>query len=120
MKPVLLVFNMSAERLAVLKRIAQLLKAQIKEVPASGQQQTVAALLGAAPALPVNPMLVPFTEEMLLMSGLKDGQIDLLLNAWRQNGQSPVRLKAVVTPVNFTWTAMQLCHELKSEDAALH
>ena len=120
MKPVLLVFNMSAERMAVMERIARLLKAQIKEVPAAGQQQTIAVLLGAAPAGQINPMLVPFKEEMLLMSGLKDGQIDLLLNAWRQNGQPPVRLKAVVTPVNFTWTAAQLCRALKSEDAALH
>lgn len=57
------------------------------------------------------------SEEMLIMCGLEEEMMDRFLAALRSR-QLGVSLKAVLTPVNSSWSAMRLGEELKRERAA--
>ncbi len=57
------------------------------------------------------------SEEMLVMCGLDEETMDLFLEKLR-SGHMAVSLKAVLTPVNRTWSAVRLCGELTRERKA--
>ena len=59
-----------------------------------------------------------FTDEMLVMHSLSAGQFHGLLDTLRSTGQT-VRLKAVVTEHNSSWSAVRLHRELLAEAAAM-
>ena len=50
-------------------------------------------------AKPVGQTLIPFTDEMMVMSGFSSQDMHTLLDAMRNNG-CPVRLKCIVTETN--------------------
>jgi hypothetical protein len=55
---------------------------------------------------------------MLVFSGMNSGQLDDFLAAYKQTGQKPIDLKAVVTPGNIFWDADALFRELMREHIA--
>ena len=63
--------------------------------------------------------LCNYSEEMLVMAFLDDTQLDLLLQALRDSGLAPIRLKAVLTPVNQNWNCGQLYTALRDEAIAM-
>lgn len=56
----------------------------------------------------------PFTDEMMVMHDLSRRQFNGLLDGMKQAGVQ-VPLKAVVTPHNVGWSAVQLHRELRAE-----
>ena len=60
----------------------------------------------------------PFRNEMLVLNGLTDGQLNALLTSLR-TARAAVALKAVITEHNASWTGSQLCRELLQEHEAL-
>lgn len=54
-------------------------------------------------------------DEMLIMVGMKNAQIDALIMAFRKNGIPKVNYKAVLTDTNQYWDALKLYQELKLE-----
>lgn len=52
---------------------------------------------------------------MLVMSGIAEDELDQILKTFRECGISGDDLKAVLTPVNASWNAVGLCHELLTE-----
>lgn len=60
----------------------------------------------------------PFTDEMMVMHALSSEAFHTLLDTLRREGKS-VRLKAVVTDHNRSWTAQHLHRELCAEAAAM-
>lgn len=59
-----------------------------------------------------------FADEMLVLEGLSDAQLDRLLGALRRSRVS-LALKAVVTEENATWSSLRLHEELKREHEAM-
>lgn len=57
---------------------------------------------------------VAFAEEMLVMDGLSDGQMEELLRFLREDSCG-ISLKAVVTDTNRLWPASLLAEALKNE-----
>lgn len=91
------------------------------EVPASALHQRVGALLelpgfslAAGPWLGQAP-----AEEMLVMFGFRGSMLGDFLRFFREQGLAPVALKAMVTPSNLSWSALELYEALRQERAAL-
>lgn len=59
----------------------------------------------------------PFDAEMVIFHQLTEPQLDALLADIRRAGG--VRLKAVVTPTNASWSVSALYQELEAEHAAI-
>lgn len=60
-----------------------------------------------------------FHEEMLVMGGLSQAQVFDFLQFLRDRHLPPVRLKAMLTPINMGWNSLQLYEELKKESENL-
>ena len=60
-----------------------------------------------------------FGDEMLVMNGFTNSQIELFLAAMRQARIPSVALKAVVTAHNAGWSSIELHRELSLEHAAM-
>lgn len=60
-----------------------------------------------------------FTEEMMVLKDFSSEQLDAFLKFFRQNGLTPVSLKAVLTSVTQHWNSLQLYEELKKEHEAM-
>lgn len=58
-------------------------------------------------------------SEMLVLANFTSAQLDGFLNALRQNKLPPIALKAVLTPDNRNWNALELQEELKKEHFAM-
>ncbi len=107
----MLLFNFRApEKLSLLRALAFRLNLRCIEVPADRQGGTLRDLLAGR----FSPAPESFGEEMLILSGLADADLDLLLRQLRENGLS-VPLKAVTTESNLDWTALRLRTELLAE-----
>lgn len=58
--------------------------------------------------------------EMMVFAGLSGEQIDKVLAGFRKNKVPRVNCKAVLTPTNRFWNALQLFEELKREHEAMY
>lgn len=56
-----------------------------------------------------------FTEEMLVMKGFSDSQIDEMILRFRKEKLEKVDLKAVLTETNKTWDSITLYENLREE-----
>ena len=90
-----------------------------KELAPTELHQPIGGLLGLPgfSALP-GPWLGPAPEEeMLVMFALPEGVLDRFLRFFREEGLAPVALKAMATPTNVSWSALQLFEALREEHA---
>ena len=54
-------------------------------------------------------------DDMLVMAGFEDKQIDILLQIFKEANIPFIPLKAIVTQTNVNWTFMQLLNNVKNE-----
>lgn len=113
-----LAFNFSPERHALLVKLCRTAGHSVTDVPPQRQHWTLGALCGIGQAPANAPVLQPFREEMLVLCGFTDEATDAFLSGWKHSGASPVRLKAMMTPFNVTWTAIGLYREITQEAAS--
>lgn len=118
MSPMILVFNLSAEKLSKLRFTCMRLGVQVRAVEAADWGQPMGALCGLAPRSDVPAPETSFSEEMLVMANFTQALANRLLAALKQ-ARLPIGLKAVLTPTNVHWTPVQLHAELSAERAAL-
>ncbi|MCI6868406.1 MAG: DUF3783 domain-containing protein [Lachnospiraceae bacterium] len=57
--------------------------------------------------------------EVMVFSGITDTQLDMFLHGYKMGGISPIYLKAILTPYNYTWSLYQLTQELIREHTAM-
>ena len=114
---VLLLFNIHDEEKRTAIRLLSLrLGYSVLDVLPEQQSMKISELLSGAK--PVGQNLIPFTDEMMVMSGFSSQDMHALLDGMRNNG-CPVRLKCIVTETNKSWTATRLHKELITEDQAM-
>lgn len=118
MSPTILVFNIPADKLSKLRFTCMRLGIQVRPVAPSEYGQTIAALCGMAEPTDVPAPEETFTTDMLVMNGFNQQLANRLLAALKQ-GRLPIRLKAVVTPTNAQWNAVELHRELTAERDAI-
>ncbi len=115
----ILLFNVAPEKRRKIFVLSLRLGAVCREVPPEDFGKPLAALTGRAEAPAAAPEAAPFSEEMLVLDGLRDDQLGALLAGLRRE-RATVALKAVVTERNLEWTPAALARELAAEHAALH
>lgn len=54
-------------------------------------------------------------DDMMVMAGFEDKQIDILLQIFKEANIPFIPLKAIVTQTNVNWTFMQLLNNVKNE-----
>lgn len=116
MKPTLLLCNIPAEKMGVLRLLAVRLGLKLTAVPPERQGLTVEALCNGDAA--ESAVDAPFAEELLVLCGVGAGAMNLLLAELRRR-HVPIALKAVMTPTNVAWTMQQLHAELCREREAI-
>ena len=122
MQKQILAYNFTAERLAALKLACMLLKVQLKAVPREAMLQPLGAIAGVPGVAPVEEVYsgAEAEEEMLIMCGRTRPELDRLLVAIKKGKLQQVALKAMLTPTNAAWNAVQLQQELAEEHAYMH
>ena len=114
---VLLTFNIrDPEKQTAIRLIALRHGLKVLDIAPSMQNCTIEELLQGKP-MSVSSSADTFFDEMLLMHALPPEVFHYLLDTLRQEGQS-IRLKAVVTEHNRSWTATRLHRELLAEEQA--
>lgn len=113
----LLLFNINDEAKRTAIRLLSLqLGYTVRDVLPEQQNTKISdRLFGAKP---VGQNLIPFMDEMMVMSGFSSQDMHALLDGMRNNG-CPVRLKCIVTETNKSWTATRLHKELAAEDQVM-
>ena len=108
-----LLYNITGEKLAKIRRAAAMLGHEVIEVPPESFGHPLGLLLGLEGFAP-SETAESFGEEMLVMETLSSPLLDAL-----RIGGTPVALKAVVTEQNRQWSAAALCRELRREHEAM-
>lgn len=117
-QPVMLAFNFAGERQQCLRRVCMSKHIRLMEKSAEEAFKPLATFFGMASECE-SADVASFSDEVLVMHGFTPGGMNAFLQAWRQAGQTPIRLKAALTPTNLTWTVAQLHEELVKEDNAM-
>lgn len=87
----------------------------VRAVSQEAYTTPIGVLLGLRKAQRVLPPLgFAFAEPMLLMHGLSDRMVDTVLAELRA-ANVRIDLKAITTPTNLAWNAMQIYAELRKE-----
>lgn len=116
--PVLLCFNLQAEKAAKIRLLAMRLGVRVRSVEPAELGETLAALCGWEP--PTGSATgEPFTDEMLVLANFSGAQLNEFLGGFKRGQIPTVALKAVLTDTNLHWSAVALHSELVQEHEAL-
>ncbi len=111
--PTVLFYNLDSEKGRKIKLLCLAMKLRVKNVSPAEYGIPLGELLQGK-GEPSEDTEV-FSEEMLVMAHLTNGQVDAFLHGFRRKKIEPVSLKAVLTPVNSTWDSGTLREELLRE-----
>ena len=117
MAPVLLVYNLRGERAAKVSMLAMIHSIRVRAVRPEEYGQSLGALCGLPDAAPPAEA-DPFDEEMLVMAFFTDELANRFLQALRRSLTPSVRLKAMLTDTNRSWSSPTLRGELLREAEA--
>ena len=118
MRPTIYTFNLNESRLTKLRFICFKLGLLVKPVPPERFDHHIASLIGLCEP-ETEASANTFDDEMLLFHNLSDYQLNTFLATCKQQRFAPVALKAIVTPDNTAWTAVELHAELWQERQAV-
>jgi hypothetical protein len=113
-------FRIDKEKHAALQAVCAELGIELIDVARKDYAQKLGALAGVKGFAKDRTVYsgAELPAEMLVFSGMNSGQLDDFLAAYKQTGQKPIDLKAVVTPGNIFWDADALFRELMREHIA--
>lgn len=113
MSPRVLAFNIrDDQKISQLNILSIRLNFSLSVIPPERQGCLIRDLLSGAPSSPAP--VRPFRDEMLVMADFDHADLNFLLNELIRTGQR-ISLKAVATPTNIHWTAVQLHQQLLAE-----
>lgn len=114
----ILACNLSDARLSKLRFLCMKLGVLVKAVPAEDFAQPVGALCGVLERTEAADD-DSFTDEMIVFCHMDHPAVNRFLQTAKQLRVPPFPLKAVLTPTNAGWSAVQLHAELKAEREAI-
>lgn len=113
----LLLFHMDEGKAALIKSVCDSLGIRMVKIYRHQYGEKIGALAG----IPIYAMAnrpyrgEGFEQEMMVICGLTDKELDAFLLAYRNANIPPVWLKATLTPHNMDWSAAQLYEALAKE-----
>ena len=118
--PVILAFNLPDAALNPLRALCRTLGLRLAPVPRESFTLPLGRMAGFPAAAPAAPGAAPwFDEAMLVLCGLDDAGLDRFLSMLRALPVPPIPLKAVLTPTNAAWSALELHEALARERGAV-
>ena len=118
MEPMILMYNLASPRGMRLKLICAQLKMAARDV----RPEEYGLPLGALAGIPIPAEHASedgtFSDEMLLLAGLDEAQLNGLLQAMREEGIR-IPLKAVLTPFNAAWSSLKLHAAIREEHESM-
>ena len=115
MNPMVLCYNLQSEKLARLRVLCLRLGIGVRVVEPEKFGLPVGALAGVLNAPETVEEAEPFSDEMLVMAHFRPGMLDAFLNGFRQSRIPSVKLKAMLTETNASWSAAKLHREIRAE-----
>ena len=120
MRTVLFTWNYPEAGAGKLRYLCMRLRMTWREVLPGEDALPLRRLRPEAPAeLPEPDAERAFAAPMLLFAGFTMQDLDRFTKAYRETGLPVVPLKAMMTPTNSLWTALQLYEELSQEHEAM-
>ena len=113
----ILLFGLKKEKECTVRAVAQKIGADVTAVDRRDYGQKIGTLAGISGFSKERKSYEgpDFAAEMLVFSGMTPQQVDAFLAEYKESGQQPVALKAIITPYNVSWTADALFRELLKE-----
>ena len=111
-----LIYNLAPDRDAKLKMLCRKMYIGSRSVEKSEYGYSLGRLLGLTEDEAVRDG-EDFSEEMLYISGLPDGMLNIFLDQLKRN-KLIIPLKAIRTETNLSFTSYELYHELSAEREA--
>ncbi|MDD3185754.1 MAG: DUF3783 domain-containing protein [Anaerostipes sp.] len=118
MKKQVLLYNISDKKRALdIRMILMPLKVRIKNVAQKDFIQPLGYILGLDDfeAIESFESESPFADEMMVLAGFTDYDIDFLIRGFRKLKIPGIPLKAVLTETNREWDSYRLYGDLKKE-----
>ena len=123
MKETILLFNPpEKERLLKLEMALFPLRVRLKKISLSDYNQPLGVLAGIKDMTPADGTYdgPELPDPMLVFCFLNDNRLNQALAALRKCGAGPFPYKAILTPTNSEWTALDCFAEIKREHEAMH
>ncbi|NLI22740.1 MAG: DUF3783 domain-containing protein [Clostridiales bacterium] len=117
--PVLLCYQLQAEKARLIHLLAMRLMIRVRTVLPEEFGQTLAALCGYEPLAETTAAGQAFSDEMLVLGNFPQELITRFLMGFRQSKIAPVALKAVLTETNMRWNSYTLRSQLAAERDAI-
>jgi len=117
--PVLLCYNLHAEKAGKIRLLAMRLMIRLRPVNSEEYGQTLASLCGYEPLVDPMPSSETFSDEMLVLGNFSTELINQFLIGFRQAMIPSVNLKAILTETNMVWNSVTLHNQLVEEHDAL-
>ncbi len=115
--PTVLFYNLDSEKGRKIKLLCLMMKLRVKNVSPEEYGLSLEQLLQGEKG--EEQAGETFSEEMLVMAHLTNGQLDAFLQGFRRKKIPPVSLKAVLTPSNSAWDSRTLREELLRDREAM-
>lgn len=110
----ILLYHFTGDRLAAVCKALDSVGAAHRIVEESEYKTPIGTLLQLSVKQRKGPKPISVTDEMMVLCGLDEDDLDRVLGALRGAGLI-VPYKAVLTPTNKDWTGAQLLAELRTE-----
>ncbi len=116
--PTVLLYNLDSEKGRRIKLLCLAMKLRVRNVSPAEYGIPLKQLLQGG-GEKASSESTGFSEEMLVLAHLSNGQLDDFLRGFRRKKIAPVALKAVLTPSNSAWDSLTLRQELLREREAI-
>ena len=116
---VVLLFNADNAQQKAVSTLAPLLGARVKVVEKEEYALTIESLCRGETGKNAPAPARTFSEIMMVMAGFPREVMSLFLEGLKRGGGTGIRLKAVLTPTNAGWSAVELRDELMREEENL-
>lgn len=122
MKATVLIYNFQDQkRLGGVKKTLLLMGIKFKMIPKEEYLRPIGQLFGVSERTEIAPYDgEELEQEMIVMGGIDRTVMDAMLDGFRKNGVGKIDIKAVLTPTNGSWNAVDLFRELKREHEVMH
>ena len=116
-KAQILLFHIEPGKTKQIEAICRPLKIQVSKIKPSSYNQKLGYLAGISGFNRENTSYTgpEFPSEMLVFSGMDSDLVDTFLAKYKEASIPPIGLKAIVTPHNVFWSAVDLYKELFKE-----
>lgn len=121
MNSTILMYNFDKDKAKKIQLICMQMKFRIKVIEKEDYLKPIGAFIHAMDPSEIYEVYQgdAFKEEMLVMAGLNDTQINQLLTSFKRQQIPFINLKAMITPNNILWNSLELREELMAEHEAI-